>query len=228
MKFILTMELGTKLFEPQQITDQTLSKLFLHINTTTTISPVVQLKLMVMKLPLSLLIVKSQIPKKLLWSFILKKLLQPLKCQQVLHISCHVIKDALVIYCTLLHVRMQQGASDSSFKKLSCASFGKLNAIWNKVDRSTTAAEIIKEGCGMQLIRPCQTRWNSFYSAAERIVSIRKAKGKEALNHVFQALNIRMWEIIGVILDLTKYLIKSSLQIRYLIYSPFDLPCTGP
>ena len=77
--------------------------------------------------------------------------------------------------CHLLHLVACKDAlsaeSDSSFKKLSRSSFDRLNALWSKVGRSTTAAEIIEEGCGMQLIRRCQKYF--FLSTAEQKEGIR-------------------------------------------------------
>jgi len=53
------------------------------------------------------------------------------------------------------------------------ASLSKCQKIWNKIGRSTKAAESIKEICGVQLIRPCATRWNSLYDSISSILKQR-------------------------------------------------------
>ena len=98
--------------------------------------------------------------------------------------------------CHILHLSACKDTAnadrDVTFKKLYRSTFAKLSALWNRSSRSTAAAEIMEETCGRQLIRPCKTRWNSFYLAFERIVTIRKEKGEEPLNQVFRLFNIQM------------------------------------
>jgi len=98
--------------------------------------------------------------------------------------------------CHILHLIACKDSTnadkDTCYKKLSRSCFAKLSAVWNKSSRSTTAAESIQEACSRQLIRPCKTRWNSFYLAVERIVTIQREKGEEALNQVFRSLHVQM------------------------------------
>ncbi|XP_030288346.1 uncharacterized protein LOC115590972 [Sparus aurata] len=77
--------------------------------------------------------------------------------------------------------------------KLSRSSFAKCQALWNKSSRSTTASEIIEEHCKLQLLRPCETRWNSLFYAIERIVRIIKEQGEAAIAAVSSALKILMF-----------------------------------
>ncbi|KAF7690034.1 hypothetical protein HF521_011838, partial [Silurus meridionalis] len=48
---------------------------------------------------------------------------------------------------------------NSAYKHLSRSAFAKCLSLWHKSARSTTAAEIIKENCKLQLLRPNDTRW---------------------------------------------------------------------
>ncbi|XP_035714108.1 uncharacterized protein LOC118438279 [Folsomia candida] len=49
--------------------------------------------------------------------------------------------------------------------RLQRSTFGKCQGIWNKSSRSTQSAEKIKEVCGISLVTPVATRWNSFYDS---------------------------------------------------------------
>ena len=80
--------------------------------------------------------------------------------------------------------------ADTSYKKLSRATFGKCQALWNKVGRSVMWAEAVWEICGMVLVRSSQTRWNSLFFAVERLVRISRKKGDETLHSLCAALNV--------------------------------------
>ena len=80
--------------------------------------------------------------------------------------------------------------ADAPYKKLSRATFGKCQALWNKAGRSVLSAEAVLEICGMALVRPNQTRWNSLFFAVERLVRIGREKGEEALHSLCAALNV--------------------------------------
>ena len=49
----------------------------------------------------------------------------------------------------------------------------KCYGIWNKIGRSTHAAEIVKKECGRQLTTPCPTRWNSLYDCISLLLQFR-------------------------------------------------------
>lgn len=74
--------------------------------------------------------------------------------------------------------------NNDTYKRLSRAAFGKCQALWNKSGRSYMAADIVEEKCKLQLIRPNQTRWNSTYTAVERIIRIIQENGGDAVRNV--------------------------------------------
>lgn len=71
-----------------------------------------------------------------------------------------------------------QAEGNAAYKKLSRASFAKCQALWNKSSRSTLAAEAVQSNCGIALVKPNKTRWNSVFMAVERLVKIIKQKGE--------------------------------------------------
>lgn len=64
------------------------------------------------------------------------------------------------------------GASAASLKRVSVQTFAKLTAIWNKQNRSTQAAEKIRDALGTLLPTPGDTRWNSMFDAVSKIHSL--------------------------------------------------------
>lgn len=98
--------------------------------------------------------------------------------------------------CHLLNlvatVDIQAANANPVYMKLSRSSSAKCQALWNQSSRSTTASEIIEEHCKLQLLRPCETRWNSFFYAIERIVRIAREQGETAIAAVCSALKIPM------------------------------------
>ncbi|KAG9266014.1 hypothetical protein AMEX_G20505 [Astyanax mexicanus] len=75
------------------------------------------------------------------------------------------------------------------YKRVSRSTFAKCSSLWNKSSRSTTASEVIEDHCKLQLIRPVATRWNSLFSAVERIVRITREQGDGALAAVCNELD---------------------------------------
>ncbi|XP_053089505.1 uncharacterized protein LOC128317070 [Pangasianodon hypophthalmus] len=108
-------------------------------------------------------------------------------------------------------------AEDSSevYKKLPRSTFAKCQALYNKTSRSAINAEIVQEECKLQFIQPNHTRWNSVYSAAERVMRILKEQGEASLqNPVSMALNILESETntqMGWLLP-TIYLLESKFR----------------
>lgn len=68
----------------------------------------------------------------------------------------------------------QDAESDPQFKKLYRSSTAKATAIWNKSSRSVQTAESIMDICKQALVKPNQTRWNSWYMAIQRLAKINK------------------------------------------------------
>lgn len=87
--------------------------------------------------------------------------------------------------CHLLNLVSTVDASKAEvnplYKRVSRSTFAKCSSLWNKSSRSTTASEVIEDHCKLQLIRPVPTRWNSLFSAVERIVRITREQGEGAL-----------------------------------------------
>ena len=68
--------------------------------------------------------------------------------------------------------------SNSPFKKLYRSATAKAQAIWNKSSRSVQVAEAVLEICKQALVKPNQTRWNSWYMAIQRLVKINKDESR--------------------------------------------------
>ncbi|XP_061598239.1 uncharacterized protein LOC133461366 [Cololabis saira] len=95
--------------------------------------------------------------------------------------------------CHLLNLVSTVDASKaevtSLYNRVSRSTFAKCSSLWNKSSRSTIACEVIEDHCKLQLIRPVATRWNSLFSAVERIVRITKEQGEGALAAVCSELD---------------------------------------
>ncbi|KAL1268614.1 hypothetical protein QQF64_033977 [Cirrhinus molitorella] len=91
--------------------------------------------------------------------------------------------------------------NNDTYKQLSCAAFGKCQAMWNKSGWSYMAAEIVEEKCKLQLIRPNQTRWNSTYTAVERIIRTYKRMAKMQ-SEMSSETNTHMGWLLPVIFQL--------------------------
>lgn len=63
--------------------------------------------------------------------------------------------------------------SNIKYKKLYTSSFSKASTLWNTINRSTKAADIIEEIASTKLQVPCPTRWNSSYDAICKLLSVR-------------------------------------------------------
>ncbi|KAI5085362.1 hypothetical protein C0J45_23146, partial [Silurus meridionalis] len=68
------------------------------------------------------------------------------------HCACHLLNLGST-------VDVLEANLNSAYKRLSPSAFAKCSSLWHKSARSTTAAEIIKENCKLQLLRPNDTRW---------------------------------------------------------------------
>ena len=66
----------------------------------------------------------------------------------------------------------ENAESNSQLKKLYHSA--KAEATWNKSSRSFQVAEAVLEICKQALVKPNQTRWNSWYMAIQRLVKINK------------------------------------------------------
>ena len=77
-----------------------------------------------------------------------------------------------------------------AYKRLSRAAFAKCQALWNKAGRSALAAEAVQDTCGLMLVKPNATRWNSVFLVVSRIVRIKREKGEEALHLMCNDLDL--------------------------------------
>ena len=77
-----------------------------------------------------------------------------------------------------------------AYKRLSRAAFAKAQALWNRTGRSVQAAEAVQKHCGLALVRPNQTRWNSVFFAVERLVRIVRESREDALHSVCTDLKV--------------------------------------
>lgn len=84
----------------------------------------------------------------------------------------------------------EKAEADPSYKRLSRATFAKCQALWNKTSRSVQAAEKVKELCGVNLIKPNATRWNSIFMSVQRLNRIIKEKGENVTHQVCSELEI--------------------------------------
>lgn len=97
--------------------------------------------------------------------------------------ACHTLQ-------LVATVDADSAEDDAVYKRISRATFAKCQALWNKSARSVLSAEAVMETCGMMLLRPNQTRWNSLFMAAERLVRISTEKGDDALNSLCAQLSV--------------------------------------
>lgn len=76
---------------------------------------------------------------------------------------CSILQDA------------EAALQNNLFKKQSRATFGKLQALFNKQSRSTQFADIINDNIGVYLKIPNTTRWNSHFDAIRFLLLHRKS-----------------------------------------------------
>ncbi|XP_067283542.1 uncharacterized protein [Pseudorasbora parva] len=96
--------------------------------------------------------------------------------------ACHLLNLVSTVDAT-------KAEANPLYKRVSRSTFAKCSSPWNKSSRSTTASEVIEDHCKLQLVRPVATRWNSLFSAVERIVRITKEQGEAALAAVCSELD---------------------------------------
>jgi KRAB domain-containing zinc finger protein len=78
-------------------------------------------------------------------------------------------------------VDAEKAEENPVYKRLSRATFAKCQSLWNKSSRSSQAAEVVEDECGLVLLKPNATRWNSVFMAVERLVRIMKDKGENTV-----------------------------------------------
>ena len=96
--------------------------------------------------------------------------------------ACHLLILVSTIDATKAEV-------NPLYKHVARSTFAKCSSLWNKSSRSTIASEVIEDHCKLQLVRPVATRWNSLFSAVERIVRITREHGEGALAAVCSELD---------------------------------------
>jgi len=65
-----------------------------------------------------------------------------------------------------------KAVADKSYSRILQGSFGKCQALWNAVHRSSKASDAVKELSDKMLISPCPTRWNSKFDAIGRLLEL--------------------------------------------------------
>jgi len=75
--------------------------------------------------------------------------------------------------------------SDENYNNLSKTTFGKLQAFWNLVSRSTVASDKVYEHYNCKFPIPIITKWNSKYDATQKILLHRRK-----LDIVFDVLKL--------------------------------------
>jgi len=75
--------------------------------------------------------------------------------------------------------------SNSTYNKISTATFKKLNSFWNLLSRSTVASDKVEDVCNCKFPVPIITRWNSMFFASKKVVSY-----KDKLVSIFDDLKL--------------------------------------
>jgi len=95
-----------------------------------------------------------------------------------------------------------------SLKKLSVQTFSELTALWNKQNRSSLAADKLRESLGMLLPTPGDTRWNSVYDAVAKVNALLAVPEQETkLEELLDQLTL------SVCKQCTKLLWQNMLQL---------------
>lgn len=97
-----------------------------------------------------------------------------------------------ILHLIITKDAIEAETNDASFKNLNHGVFSKLFMLWNRLEQSTTRVESTETVCGMQLMRPNQTRWNSVFSAVEGIALIIGKQGEAELKTIFSFLDVKM------------------------------------
>ena len=84
----------------------------------------------------------------------------------------------------------KQAFNDATYKKHYRSALAKCQALWNKFGRSAKAKEAVEELCGILLIRPVETRWNSLFNVIERLIRIKKTKGEAVLDALCDRIDV--------------------------------------
>ena len=84
----------------------------------------------------------------------------------------------------------KQAFDNTTYKKHYRRALAKCQALWDKFGRSAKAKEAVEELCGILLIRPVETRWNSLFDAIERLIRITKTKGEAVLDALCDRLDV--------------------------------------
>ena len=87
-------------------------------------------------------------------------------------------------------VDAEKAEEDPTYKGLTRGTFAKCQALWNRSSRSTQAAEVVEEECGLVLLKPNATRWNSIFMAVERLNHIAKTKGENSIHKLCTEFNV--------------------------------------
>lgn len=77
----------------------------------------------------------------------------------------------------------------ASYKRVSRSTFAKLQALWNKQERSSTFADLVKEKLGIYFIVPNVTRWNSTFQAMDRCKRF-VCEQRNSFNRLLSELNL--------------------------------------
>lgn len=81
--------------------------------------------------------------------------------------------------------RPQNPYYSPGFKQIMRSTFAKCCALWNKVGKSPKISENVKASIGVQVIRPCPTRWNSLFDSVAFLL-----KHKFKLQDVFEMAGV--------------------------------------
>lgn len=82
---------------------------------------------------------------------------------------------------SLIAKRDSENVSDQIFKKMHSSALQKLHSLWNRISRSTKAAETVHRILGANLILPNDTRWNAEFDSISCILKHDANKLKEVM-----------------------------------------------
>ncbi|KAE9522359.1 hypothetical protein AGLY_017237 [Aphis glycines] len=73
--------------------------------------------------------------------------------------------------------------TEQKYRTISRSTFGKINAFWNILSRSSTASDKVFKICNCKFPVPVVTRWNSFFDAIQKLV-LHQTNVTEAINEL--------------------------------------------